>query len=370
MVPVAGPQDDRIVSIPNLGRGKMQALLLSEYRKLEMTSMDEPPLGPQDVLVAVRACGICGSDVHGYDGASGRRIPPIVMGHEAAGVIAKVGAEVRDFKAGDAITFDSTVYCGKCPACRQGQVNLCTARRVLGVSCGDYRQHGAFADYVAVPAHILFPLPKGMPFEHAAMAEPVSVALHAVGRIPIKSGDRAAVVGAGLIGLLVLQALKLAGCTELIAVDVDEARLRVATELGATTTLNSAKVDAAAAIMERTAGSGVDISMEVVGNAAALATAVNCVRCGGHVGLVGNVTPSVPFPLQTVVTREITLAGSCASAGEYPRAIELIASGAIRVAPLISAVAPLAEGPQWFERLYAREPNVMKVILCPNGTSA
>jgi L-iditol 2-dehydrogenase len=348
----------------------MQALLLREYRKLELTSMDEPPLGPRDVLVAVRACGICGSDVHGYDGASGRRMPPIVMGHEAAGVIAKVGAEVRNFKAGDSITFDSTVYCGKCAACRQGQVNLCTERRVLGVSCDDYRQHGAFADYVAVPAHILFPLPADMPFEHAAMAEPVSVALHAVGRIPIKSGDRAAVVGAGLIGLLVLQALKLAGCTEIIAVDIDEARLRVARELGATATINSAEVDAAAVIMKRTAGAGADVAMEVVGNAAALATAVNSVRRGGHVGLVGNVSPSVPLPLQTVVTREVTLAGSCASAGEYPRAIELIASGAIRVASLISAVAPLAEGPQWFERLYAREPNLMKVILCPNGTAA
>jgi L-iditol 2-dehydrogenase len=344
----------------------MQALLLREYRKLEMTSMDEPALGPRDVLVDVRACGICGSDVHGYDGASGRRIPPIVMGHEAAGVIAKVGPNVRKFKPGDAITFDSTVYCGNCPACRQGQVNLCTARRVLGVSCGEYRQHGAFAEYVAVPDHILFPLPEGMPFEHAAMAEPVAIALHAVGRISIQTGDRAAVVGAGMIGLLVLQALKLAGCNEIIAIDIDDARLRVASELGASDTINSADVDAAAAVVERTAGVGVDVAMEVVGNAAALATATNCVRRGGHVGLVGNVSPSVPFPLQTVVTREITLAGSCASAGEYPRAIELIASGAIRVAPLISAVAPLADGPQWFERLYARESNLMKVILCPN----
>jgi L-iditol 2-dehydrogenase len=245
-------------------------------------------------------------------------------------------------------------------------VNLCTARRVLGVSCGEYRQHGAFAEYVAVPDHILFPLPEGMPFEHAAMAEPVAIALHAVGRISIQTGDRAAVVGAGMIGLLVLQALKLAGCNEIIAIDIDDARLRVASELGASDTINSADVDAAAAVVERTAGVGVDVAMEVVGNAAALATATNCVRRGGHVGLVGNVSPSVPFPLQTVVTREITLAGSCASAGEYPRAIELIASGAIRVAPLISAVAPLADGPQWFERLYARESNLMKVILCPN----
>jgi L-iditol 2-dehydrogenase len=345
----------------------MQALLLTEYKKLELTSMDEPAVGPRDVLVSVRACGICGSDVHGYDGSSGRRIPPIVMGHEASGVIAKVGAEVKKYKPGDAVTFDSTVFCGECPACKQGQVNLCSNRRVLGVSPGDYRQHGAFADYVLVPQRILFKLPEGMKFEHAAMVEPVSIALHGVGRVPIKKGDSAVVVGVGMIGLLVLQALKLAGCDRIIAVDIDDAKLKLAKELGAAETINSANNDAPAAVLERTQGKGVDVVMEVVGNAGALNTAIACVRRGGHVGLVGNISPNVPFPLQSVVTREITLAGSCGSAGEYPQAIELIASGAIRVAPLISAIAPLSEGPQWFDRLYAREPNLMKVILQPKS---
>src|SRR6476620_5739041 len=190
----------------------MKALLLDEYKHLEVVDVPVPSAGPGEMLVRVAACGICGSDVHGYDGASGRRIPPIVMGHEAAGIVAKIGAEVRKARVGDAITFDSTVYCGQCAACQAGQVNLCTERRVLGVSCGDYRQHGAFADFVAVPEHILFPLPSGMPFEHAAMAEAVSVALHAVGRIPIQAGASAAVIGTGMIGLLVVQALRLAGC--------------------------------------------------------------------------------------------------------------------------------------------------------------
>jgi L-iditol 2-dehydrogenase len=117
--------------------------------------------------------------------------------------------------------------------------------------------------------------------------------------------------------------------------------------------------------MELTAGQGADVAVEVVGNSAALATAIGCVRRGGRVGLVGNLAPEVPFPLQAVVTRELTLFGSCASAGEYSRAIELVASGAIQVEPLISAVAPLADGPRWFERLYIREPGLMKVILQP-----
>src|SRR3954464_4097913 len=121
----------------------MDALLLTEYMKLEMVQMGQPEIGPDDVLIRVRACGICGSDVHGMDGSTGRRIPPIVMGHEAAGVIARVGSGVSQWKEGGRVTFDSTIYCGECWHCRRGEVNLCDNRRVLGVSCGDYRQDGA-----------------------------------------------------------------------------------------------------------------------------------------------------------------------------------------------------------------------------------
>src|ERR1051325_912945 len=127
----------------------MKALLLKEYRNLEVTDVPEPEIGEDDVLIRVRACGICGSDVHGYDGSSGRRIPPLVMGHEASGVVADVGKNVRGFQPGDRVTFDSTVYCGKCFYCRRGQINLCDNRNVLGVSCGDYRRNGASAESVA-----------------------------------------------------------------------------------------------------------------------------------------------------------------------------------------------------------------------------
>ncbi|HEY3391971.1 MAG TPA: galactitol-1-phosphate 5-dehydrogenase [Lacipirellulaceae bacterium] len=343
----------------------MQALLLSEYRKLELVSMERPALGPNDVLVRVAACGICGSDVHGYDGSSGRRIPPIVMGHEAAGTVVEVGASVDRVRAGDRVTFDSTISCGECDRCRSGQVNLCGKRRVFGVSCDEYRQHGAYAEFVAVPQNVLYPLPPELPFEHAALIEPVSVALHAVELLQVKQGERAVVVGSGMIGLLVIQALRVAGCRDVIAVDIDAGRLERARELGATHTIDSKQTDAVYAVLALTEGRGAELAVEVVGNAAALSTALRSVVRGGRVGLVGNISPEVPLPLQIVVSRELTLGGSCASAGEYARAIELVASGAIRVAPLISALAPLAEGPQWFERLYAREPGLMKVVLQP-----
>ena len=344
----------------------MQALLLTQYRNLELTDADRPTIGPNEVLIRVAACGICGSDVHGYDGSSGRRIPPIIMGHEAAGTIAEVGAEVDRVQIGDRVTFDSTIFCGQCDPCRRGAVNLCENRRVLGVSCPDYRQHGAFAEFVAVPDHILYRLPANMPFEHAAMIEPVSVAVHAVDRLAIRKGESAVVVGSGMIGLFVIQALRIKGCDQIVAVDIDSGRLELARQVGATEIVNSAKVDAVGSVMELTRGTGADVAVEVVGNAPALSTAIGSVRRGGRIGLVGNLTPEVSFPLQAVVTRELTLYGNCASAGEYARAIDLVASGQINVQPLISAIAPLAEGPQWFERLYAREPGLMKVILQPS----
>jgi len=132
----------------------MKALLLSKYRELAIAEVPTPAVGVGEVLIRVGACGICGSDVHGYDGSSGRRIPPIVMGHEAAGRIAAVGAGVAGLAEGDRVTFDSTIYCGACAYCKRGEVNLCDHRQVLGVSCGDYRRAGAFAEFVAVPARV------------------------------------------------------------------------------------------------------------------------------------------------------------------------------------------------------------------------
>jgi L-iditol 2-dehydrogenase len=343
----------------------MQALLLTNYRQLELTSIEQPTVGPEDVLISVRACGICGSDVHGYDGSTGRRIPPLVMGHEAAGVVAEVGTAVECFCVGDRVTFDSTISCGRCGPCLRGNVNLCVDRRVLGVSCAEYRQHGAFAEFVAVPQNVVYSIPAGLSYDEAALLEPVSVALHAVDHVKVEHGDCAIVVGTGMIGLLVIQALRVAGCREVIAIDIDASRLELARKLGASVTINAEEAHPRDIIVELTNGQGADVVMEVVGNAVALNTAINCVRRGGRIGLVGNLAAEVPFPLQSVVTREITLYGSCSSAGDYPRAIELVASGAIRVKPLISAVAPLGDGPQWFERLYARELGLMKVVLQP-----
>jgi len=342
----------------------MRALLLSEYRQLAIADVPTPEPGGDEVLVRVAACGICGSDVHGYDGASGRRIPPIVMGHEAAGVIAALGSGVREVQEGDRVTFDSTVYCGACPNCLRGDINLCDRRQVLGVSCGDYRRNGAFADFVAVPARTLYRLPRGLSFSEAALLEAVSVALHAIALVPLEAESAALVVGAGTIGLLVQQALRAAGCARVFVTDPDRSRRDLSQSLGATAVLASG-ADLVPEILELTKGVGVDVAVEAVGVNQSVSAAIHATRKGGSVVLVGNVSPEVSIPLQVVVSRQIRLQGSCASAGEYPRAIELVSSGKIKVKPLITAVAPLEEGPQWFERLHAGEPNLMKVVLTP-----
>ena len=324
-----------------------------------------PELAPSDVLIQVKACGICGSDVHGYDGSTGRRIPPIIMGHEAAGVVIKVGSEVNTVGVGDRVTFDSTVSCGTCSFCRTGDVNLCDNRQVLGVSCGDYRRNGAFAEYVAVPAHIVYKLPESFPFEKAALIEAVSIAVHAAKITEIKSGSSAAVIGAGMIGLLVVQAFRQYGCEKVFAVDLEQERLDAARRLGADETFLATDPELVHKLNQSAGGQGIDIVVEVVGTQSSITTAINSVRRGGTVTLIGNLAPKVEIPLQLVVTRQLRLLGSCASAGEYRECIELMANGLINVDPLVSAVAPLSEGPAWFERLYNREPGLMKVILQP-----
>ena len=343
----------------------MQALLLSEYSSLEVQDLPKPVPGADELLIAVAACGICGSDVHGYDGSTGRRIPPIVMGHEAAGTVTAVGANVTDFVAGDRVTFDSTIFCGVCEFCAKGEVNLCNDRQVIGVSCGEYRRYGAFAEFVTVPERVAYKLPDALGFAEAAMLEAVSVALHGVSVSEFKGGETVLVIGAGMIGLLLLQAARVAGAARVFVSDVDTTRLKLADALGADATFLARGSELVDEMLRKTSGRGVDIVLEAVGQEETIATGIDCVRKGGTVTLVGNISPQIGFALQKVVSRQIRLQGSCASAGEYPEAMKLIANGEIKVAPLITAVAPLADGPSWFERLHAREPNLMKVVLDP-----
>ena len=343
----------------------MKSLVLEKYNEFVLRDYAIPDLLPGWVLIQVKACGICGSDVHGMDGSTGRRQPPVIMGHEASGVIFKTAPDVLNWHVGDRVTFDSTISCGECYYCKRGDINLCDNRRVLGVSCNEYRQNGAFAEYVAVPAHVLYTIPENISFEQAAMIEAVSVAVHAVAISDLKLTDTAVVIGCGMIGLLCVQALKAAGCMQVIAVDMVESKLVTALSLGADVAINSTDSELLQKIKSLTEDRGADLVLEVVGIEPTVNLAIDLTRKGGTITLVGNLSAEIKFPLQKVVTRQLKVQGSCASAGEYPLCLDLLSSGKINVDPLISKVVPLEEGNEWFQRLYHKEAGLMKVILKP-----
>jgi 2-desacetyl-2-hydroxyethyl bacteriochlorophyllide A dehydrogenase len=343
----------------------MKALVLEEYNELVYKDVPDPVIKSNEVLVKVMACGICGSDVHGLDGSTGRRIPPMIMGHEASGVILKTGVNVSNWKSGDRVTFDSTVYPLNDWFTLEGKYNLSDNREVIGVSPGTYKRDGAFAEYIAIPEHILYKVPDKVTFEQAAMVEAIAVALHSVKISGIGLGDKCVVVGTGMIGIFILKLLKMSGASEVIAIDRNPKRLEQAKRAGADHTFLSTEKDLGEKISEMTGNRGADISFEAVGISDSVNTAIEVLRKGGTSVLVGNTSPNIEFPLQKVVTRELKIFGSCAIRGEYETVLSLLENGKITVDDQISAVVPLSEGALWFKKLYKREEDLNKVILVP-----
>jgi len=342
----------------------MKALVLEEYMSLVYKDVPNPEICNDEVLVQVKACGICGSDIHGMDGSTGRRIPPIIMGHEAAGVIKAVGMDVKDWNPGDRVTFDSTIYPLDDWYTLHGRYNLSDNRQVLGVSPGEYRKHGAFADYVSVPQHILYRIPDNVRFEQAAMVEPVAVALHSIYMSGIQLGDTAVVVGVGMIGIFIVKLLKLSGI-KVIAIDLSTSKLEQAEKSGADIILNSKDENLEKKVKSICDRRGADFAFEAVGITDTVNTAILSLRKGGSVVLVGNLSPKIDLPLQKVVTQELKVQGSCAINGEYEKVLQMMSQGLINIDDQLSAVVPLKEGVEWFNRLYNKEKGLNKVLLVP-----
>jgi L-iditol 2-dehydrogenase len=343
----------------------MKALVLEKYNTLIYKDVPDPVVNDNEVLVKVMACGICGSDVHGLDGSSGRRVPPMIMGHEASGIIISTGANVNNWKSGDRVTFDSTVYPLNDWFTIEGRYNLSDNREVLGVSPGTYKRDGAFAEYITIPQHILYKIPDNVSFEQAAMVEAVAVALHSINIAGIKTGDKCVVVGAGIIGVFIIKLLKLSGASVIIALDINTKRLGEAKAAGADFTLLTANENLEKEIFDLTGNRGADVSFEAVGKSETVNIAIDVLRKGGKALLVGNLSPKVDFPLQKVVTRELSILGSCAIRGEYEVVLNLLKTGRLIVDDQISKVAPLSEGAIWFDKLYSRKEDLSKVILVP-----
>ncbi len=342
----------------------MKALVHTAPYVMEYTDWPTPEPGPDDLLVQVKACAICGSDIKGYSGSTGRRQPPIIMGHEASGVVAAVGENVQGFAEGDRVTFDSTVYCLKCDYCLSGHWNLCDNREVLGVSEGTYRRHGAMAEYVLVPYRIAVHMPDGLSHAQAALVETTSVGVHAANRTPLQLNDTVVIVGAGGVGLVALQAIRLKGAGKIIVTDLSPSRLEMARAMGADITIRADAPDMLEQLFAATGPRGADATLEAVGIQTTIDTALEITRKGGSLTLIGNVAPRVEMGLQSITSREITLYGVCACNGEIAACVELIASGRINVDPFISDYARIEDGQAVFDRLYKGvEGNIRTVFL-------
>ena len=340
----------------------MKALVFVGPGEMAVLERPDRPPGHGEVLVTVRASGICGSDVHGYLGLTGRRQPGTIMGHEAAGLVLETGPDVSVARVGDRVALRSILACGTCGPCQQGRSNVCADRRGLGMQFD-----GAHAERSVVPEALAVPIPDSLSFEEAALAEPLAVALHAVAITPLELSDTVAIVGAGPIGLLTLLALRRRGVRSVAITDRSPHRLAAARELGADLAIDVGSSDPVPAILVATGGLGADVVFEAVGITATVAQSLAVARTGGHVTWIGNSAPTVDLPMQDMVTRELTLRGSYAFAGEFEEAIDLLATGQIDVRPLIELTARLDEGPELFRRLGDGTLDAVKVVLIPSA---
>ncbi len=329
---------------------------------VEVWEVDDPEAGPGEVLIRVRAASICGSDLGIYDftpAYSGMALP-VVMGHEFSGVVEAVGEGVEGYGAGDRVLSRSMVSCGECRFCIAGMDNLCESSSLFGI-----HQDGGFAEYVSVPRGLLYPIPEGMSFEEAALVEPLSNAVHFVNDLtPVEQGDLAVVLGIGPIGLFSAQLLRIAGAEVIVTgISVDTERFEIAGRLGLEA-VNVDEVDPVGLVMERTSGRGADVALVAVGASSAVHQAVRLVRKRGHVTVVGIFPGDVAAPMTTVVRREITLAGAYdARAENFEEAVELIESGRITAAELVTHRFPLEEAERAFE--VAKSKAGCKVLFVP-----
>ena len=318
----------------------MKQVKLISVEKFQEEEVDIPRPNDNQVLIKVKACGICGSDIHSYTGHHPLVKPPIVLGHEYSGIIKEVGDKVEGLKKGDLVTAEIVVNCGKCYACTHGKYQICEEGKYFG----NIGINGAMAEYVVMEYDKIHKLPENISPQQGAMVEPAAVGVHAVRSSKFCLGDVALVIGAGVIGNFAAQALKIAGARKVIITDLVDARLEKAKEVGIDYVVNVSKVDLAKWIDENIGKDNLDVIFDCVGTEKSINTAIENARKGSQIIMIGVPPENVSLKLAFLQDREIDLLGSCMYVkDDYVRTIDLIHQDRIKTDPLITHSFPFDE---------------------------
>ncbi len=339
----------------------MKALVYPAWDQIEIREVSVPVPRAGEVLIRVAAVGICGSELHGFVTHAARRTPPLIMGHEFCGTVARVGEGVSGYRPGDRVVVNSVIACGRCPDCYDGQIQLCREGEVYGT-----RRAGGFAELCAAPASTLLPLPEAVSYEQAALAEPLANAIHALSLTGQRFPETLVIFGAGTIGLFVLQVAKASGALRLAVVDVSDARLEVARRLGAEAIINPKRQDVVEALRSFAGSRGADMTVDAVGAAATRSAAITVTRSGGEIVWLGLHDDPTQVSGFAVVLGERRISGSFAVTHRDLRtALALFARGAIQLSPWVRSF-PLTEGARIFRQLVTDPPqDYIKAILLP-----
>ncbi|MBS7610628.1 zinc-dependent alcohol dehydrogenase family protein [Candidatus Bathyarchaeota archaeon] len=337
----------------------MKAAFIDKSRSLNIIDKDIPLIKPGEALVKVHMCGVCGTDIHIYEGVMPWAKLPLIPGHELSGVVVDVGRYVDSVSVGDAVTVDPNITCGLCRYCRSAKRNLCPKMESIGVT-----RDGGFAEYVVVPISQLYRVPSGLSLDEAAFTEPVACCLHGIARLSIKPGEDVLIVGAGPIGLIHLQLAKRTGAGRVIVAEVNDMRLKLAEKLGADLTVNPSREVVAETINGFLKGKGVEVAIDAAGGSTPLTLALNCLEPDGRLLVFGVASENDAWPIKPydIYKHELTIIGSFINPYEMDSALNLLASGAVDVKPLISHIISLND----LEKALKREiPNTIKILVKP-----
>jgi len=322
----------------------MKAILFKSPNNFEVAECPVPELGDYDILIKVGACGICGTDIHILRGEHIVKFP-VIPGHEFAGEVVDIGSKVSNVKVGDRVTVDPNIVDQTCFFCRRGEIHLCENLTAIGVNFD-----GGFAEYCRVPALQAYKVPDGVSTEEAAMAEPIACCIHGIDRAQIKAGDRVVILGAGSVGLIMTQLARMVGAAFILVSEPNSEKRLAAARLGADALVDPAKDDVRSEVLKATTV-GADVVIESAGRPETAALSWSLARRGGRVLQFGMVSPenTISIPPYDIYYKELTVCGSFVNPHTHSRAIQLLASGRIEVATLITHKYPLEEAAEAFE---------------------